>query len=256
MRIHALAVLSNHLHLLVSPDSPQQLAAFMGYVAGNLAREIGGRHGWQERFWGRRYTAVLVSSEEKAQIERLVYILGQGVKEGLVERPQHWPGVHCAKALLSGKPLQGTWIDRTALYKARRRLSNSTAADFAEDEQVTFTPVSCWAQLDSREYRTKIAELVARIVDDGRRARAGRPVLGRRAILAQDPHDKPLFSDRSPAPLVHAASKEVRVMLRTAYYAFVAGFREAAARLRAGDRLVVFPMGAFPPPLPAIVASG
>jgi hypothetical protein len=44
------------------------------------------------------------------------------------------------------------------------------------------------------------------VVDEGRRLRAGRGVLGKRAILAQDPHDKPLSSDRSPTPLVHAAS--------------------------------------------------
>jgi hypothetical protein len=86
--------------------------------------------------------------------------------------------------------------------------------------------------------------------------RFGRGVLGKRAILAQQPHDKPLHSDRSPAPLVHAATKAVRVMLRTAYYEFLAAFREAAMKLRRGDRLVRFPEGAFPPPLPCILRSG
>ena len=86
--------------------------------------------------------------------------------------------------------------------------------------------------------------------------RAGRGVLGKRAILAQHPHDKPLSSDRSPAPLVHAATKAVRIMLRGAYYDFVDAFREAATKLRRGDRLVRFPPGAFPPPLPCILDSG
>ena len=43
MRIHALVVLSNHAHALLTPESPQQLAAFMAFVAGNLAREAGMR---------------------------------------------------------------------------------------------------------------------------------------------------------------------------------------------------------------------
>ena len=88
MKIHALAVLSNHLQGLLTPDSPQQLAAFMNYVCGNLAREIGRLHDWREKFWARTYRAIVVSDEPDTQSERLAYILSQGVKEGLVERPQ------------------------------------------------------------------------------------------------------------------------------------------------------------------------
>jgi hypothetical protein len=46
-------------------------------------------------------------------------------------------------------------------------------------------------------------------VDEGRHHRAGRLVLGRRAILAQNPHDEPVTHDRSPAPAVHAATKAI-----------------------------------------------
>ena len=121
MRIHSLVFLSNHAHLLLSPESPQQLAAFMGYVDGNIAREIGRLHGWREKFWGRRYRSIVVSHEEEAQVARLAYLLGNGVKEGLVERPHHWPGVHCARALCAGTELYGTWFDRTAQYEAAAR---------------------------------------------------------------------------------------------------------------------------------------
>ncbi|HEV8632554.1 MAG TPA: transposase, partial [Thermoanaerobaculia bacterium] len=91
MRIHALAVLGNH-HALLSPDSPQQLAAFMDYLASNIAREIGKLYDWREKFWARRYRSILVSDEEEAQVGRLAYLLGNGVKEGLVAKPQDWPG--------------------------------------------------------------------------------------------------------------------------------------------------------------------
>jgi hypothetical protein len=39
-------------------------------------------------------------------------------------------------------------------------------------------------------------------------------------------------------------------MLRAAYVSFVAAFRIAAEKLRAGCRDVAFPRGCFPPPLP------
>ena len=54
------------------------------------------------------------------------------------------------------------------------------------------------------------------------------------------------------APLVHAASRKVRRALYEGYRAFVAAYREAADRLRAGDRAVVFPAGSFPPALPFV----
>jgi hypothetical protein len=51
---------------------------------------------------------------------------------------------------------------------------------------------------------------------------------------------------------VHAFSKLVRKTMYDAYAWFVACFREAAAKLRAGDRLVKFPEGSFPPGLPFV----
>jgi hypothetical protein len=57
-------------------------------------------------------------------------------------------------------------------------------------------------------------------------------------------------STHSPAPFVHAACRAVRLALLEAYRLFVAAYRAAAERLRAGDRFAVFPDGAFPPPLP------
>ena len=53
--------LSNHCHLLVRAANARQLARFMGFANGNLAKEAGRLHRWRERFWGRRYTAIVVS---------------------------------------------------------------------------------------------------------------------------------------------------------------------------------------------------
>lgn len=250
VEIHGLVVLSNHLHLLLSPRSPQQLAAFMNYVAGNIGREIGRLHDWREKFWSRRYRAILVSHEEEAQAGRLAYLLAHGTKEGLVERPHHWPGVHCARALCLGTELHGTWFDRTAQYEARRRGESRSPLDFGSPERVVFSPLPCWAGLEPEAYRQRIKELVRAAVEQGRRLHDGRKVLGRKAIVSQDPHAEPLTHDRSPAPAVHAATKAIRKTLRAAYLQFVTAYREAAQQLRLGDRLARFPDGAFPPPMP------
>jgi len=42
---------------------------------------------------------------------------------------------------------------------------------------------------------------------------------------------------------VPAASRKVRRELYEGYHAFIAAYREAAEKLRAGDRTVIFPAG-------------
>jgi hypothetical protein len=44
----------------------------------------------------------------------------------------------------------------------------------------------------------------------------------------------------------------VRRELRDAYFWFVAAYRDAAEKLRAGQRDALFPVGCFPPPLPFV----
>ena len=71
-------------------------------------------------------------------------------------------------------------------------------------------------------------------------------------ILRQHPFSQPAKTKKSPAPLVHAASKRIRTEVKIAYAWFARAFREAAENLRAGDRLVRFPRGCFPPGLPSV----
>jgi hypothetical protein len=97
------------------------LGAFAGYFASNLAREVARLTGWTDKIWARRYQAIVISNEEKAQAERLEHILSRGVKEDLVEKITDWPGLHCVHSLLSGQPTEGTWFNRTQAYEARNR---------------------------------------------------------------------------------------------------------------------------------------
>ncbi|HEX3530643.1 MAG TPA: hypothetical protein VH988_26570 [Thermoanaerobaculia bacterium] len=84
------------------------------------------------------------------------------------------------------------------------------------------------------------------------RSLQGEPLLGVEAILAKDPQHRPASIARSPAPLVHAATKVVRKAFYDAYAWFVSAFRQAAEKLRQGDRNASFPSGSFPPALPFV----
>lgn len=254
MPLQGCAFLSNHYHLLCSPTDPQHLASFMNFFNSKLAREVGRLHNWRGHVWDEPYHAIRVSEEPEAQIARLKYLLSQGCKEGFVITPGDWPGVQCARALLDDLPLRGTWFDRTKEYEARRRGLECRPRDFATAETVTLTTLPCWRHLPATARRDLIADLVLQVEQEAelqRRATGSEP-RGGAFVLRQHPHDRPLRSKRSPAPLVHAASAAVRRAFLEAYRTFVAAYCAASERLRLGDLSVAFPEGSFPPRLPFV----
>jgi REP element-mobilizing transposase RayT len=250
--IIAFAFAANHFHLLLRVESTRQLAQFMSHFNSNLAREAGRLVCWREKFWGRRYQAIPISEEEAAQVERLRYLLAHGCKEGLVERLRDWPGVSAVRALLEDEPLEGLWFDRTREHRARRRGIAFERLDFATPYRVHLEPLPCWAHLSEEEYRRRIAEVVDDIESQAalKRELLGLPARGSAAVRDQEPHAAPETLKKSPAPLFHAASRKIRRELYEGYRYFLAAFRDAAARLRAGEPEVVFPAGSFPPAAP------
>ena len=171
-----------------------------------------------------------------------------------MERVEQWPGVHCAKSLLSGEPAEGYWFDQTQEYAARRRGEKFDRMKYATREILVLSPLPCWKHLNDEVRRQLVVEMIADIEAEAalRRQRSGRQVLGASAVRGQHPFDRPARPKKSPAPLFHAVSKLARQELWAAYAWFVSQFREASAKLRSGDRLARFPAGSFPPALPFV----
>lgn len=249
IRVCGVAVLSNHLHLLLVAEHAEQVSSFMCYVGSKLAREVNRLTGWSGPVFHSRYSMIVVTQEEAAQVERFEYLLAQGCKENLVARLRDWPGVHSVGALLDGEPLIGHWFDHTEKHAARSRGEDLDPLRFAVPETLTLSPLPCWQHLSPEAYRSRVAELVAAIERKTatERARAGGKVLGPRAVMAMHPQHRPAKIAKSPAPLVHAASSAARGAFHEAYRRFVEAFREAAAPYRRQDLTAVFPAGCFPP---------
>ncbi|HEX6900168.1 MAG TPA: hypothetical protein VF789_10660 [Thermoanaerobaculia bacterium] len=119
---------------------------------------------------------------------------------------------------------------------------------------MTLLPLLCWEHLSKEEYRQRVERQVSSIKAEtaARRRRTGAEPLGPEAILAQHPHSRPKKMKRSPAPRFHAATKHRRWEMYKAYSLFVAAFRTAAEKLKAGDPAPPFPRGCFPPALPFV----
>ncbi|PYQ55818.1 MAG: hypothetical protein DMF53_27265 [Acidobacteria bacterium] len=141
----AYVCLSDHYHLLVRVDDADQLARFMELFNSKLAREVAKLTGWKDKIWSERYKPILVSTEEAAQVARLLYLLSNSCKENLVAEVGEWPGPHCAPALLTGQPLQGVWINRTQEYRAQQRGETPEPQSFEEPETLTLEPLGAEA---------------------------------------------------------------------------------------------------------------
>lgn len=254
VRVCAAIVMSNHMHWLLEVDDAKQLADFECYVLSKIAREVARETKWREKVWGRRYRSIEVYRSPEDQIARLRYILSHGVKENLVARCTDWPGIHSAEALETGKPIDGYWFDRTAEFHARRKGQAFGPYTHAKREHLSFDPLPCWKHLGEAERQKLVSAIVEDIEANGEVERAARGVvpLGAAAILRQKPTARPERMKRSPAPLIHAASRDVRLAYRDAYREFAAVYRVAAEKLAAGIRDVLFPEGSFPPHLPFV----
>lgn len=253
MTIYGVRFLSNHYHLLLRAEDAHQLAGFMRYLNGQLARKLNRHLGRTDALWGRRYACVLVSDEPAAQVERYLYLLRQGVKEGLVACPLEWPGVTDVRALLGREALSGMWVDETALGQARRRGVEVTIKDFSSEERVTLTVLAAWVGLSEESRKQHLEELVQLVRAEARRREeeTGRMPRGAEKLKASDkPRGKP--KSRGHLPLVHAASRAARKRYWWAYRAFEAAFRRAAEALKQGIAGIPFPPGSFPPRAPFV----
>ncbi len=247
-RVCAFVYLSNHCHLLLRVSDAAQMARFMRYVNSNIAREVGRLYSWRERVWGRPYTDVVVSHEPEAQVARLRYILEQGVKEGLVASPRHWPGAHSSDALAHGALLEGIWTDRTGQYRARLHGEPTEDSRFSTPERLELAPLPCWEELPEAKRQALVRRLIRSVCAHYEVERQGASVLGRQKILAQHPHDRPKWKRQSPAPRFHAVAPRVRAALEEGYRLFRLIHRQVTEDLRAGRSTLGYPAGSFPAP--------
>ena len=255
MQICAVAVLSNHLHLLLRPRDGAHLASFMCFLKTNLSKQVTRLQGWHGPVFGGRYRNTTISSTEIDQAAALKYVLSQGVKEGLVDRIGDWPGVHCGEALMDGIIMEGVWM------------GGPSEVENLEDpehrvEKIVLSPLPCYEDMSATMWRQWVRELVGEIDHEAEllRLESGRKSLGASAILSMDPHHCPNQVERSPKRRFQVSDPERRHEMLEIWRDLVRAYREASDRFRSGDAVAVirkglFPEGTFPPNLPFIPFS-
>jgi REP element-mobilizing transposase RayT len=187
VKLFGYVFMSNHFHLMLQ-GPPDDLPAFVGFIKREISRRLGESSGSPGPMWQRRYEATALPTSS-AQLKCLRYILGHGVKEGLVESPLDWPGIHCAHHLLKKRSRPAKWLNATkfgrALFQAKARGKKvPRMADFKESVEVRLEALPCWKDFGPKAIRNHLKSLVADLIKKAAETRAlrGSRVIGTKAI--------------------------------------------------------------------------
>lgn len=235
--VHAVIVMSNHIHMLVT-DCEGRCPEFLRRVHRHIAACMNARFGWTENFWSPDKTNLVVLEDASAVQRKLVYALVNPVAARLVEKVADWPGLHTADLPFGSSR---TFKRPTRFFRADGALPETATLKLVKPPALAdLSDEECTALL-KRAVEEKEAELRESI-----RA-AGKKFLGRKRCLRISRTDQP-SSDEEPNQLTPTFSATDRAQYKAALErrrAFLAEYRDAYRRWRAGDREVEFPPGTY-----------
>ena len=227
--------MSNHYHAVVF-DRHGTLPAFTQYFHRLLASSQNALRGRGENLWDNAQVSNVRLVDRADVLAKLVYVATNPVKDGLVEKVHHWPGVNGLAELLADREIVAT--RPTHYFRPDGPMPDTATLRLTVPRELGDA-----AQLRA-ELRTLVADVEQRLEEE--RRRAGRRVLGRRAVLQQDWRDAPTTPEprRGLRPRVAARNAWARAEALLRNQAFIDDYRRARAAWLAGIR-VDFPPGTY-----------
>ena len=227
--------MSNHHHTIVfDPDG--NLPAFTEHFHKLLAKSQNALRGRWENFWSSEQVCVVRLVEPADVMAKLVYVATNPVKDRLVDKVHHWPGVNGLAALLSGRTLVATRPHH--FFRPTGPMPESVALTLA------LPPALGDTQQRLAELRARVAEVEAAVAAD--RLRTGAGVLGRQAVRRQSWRACPTRHEprRNLRPRLAAGNQWARIEAILRNREFLAAYREARTGWLAG-LAIGFPRGTY-----------
>ena len=238
IQLHALCVLSNHMHDVAS-DPDGRVVELRRDLHGLLARAINAMHGDFESLWAREPTCRVTCVEPEDVLDKVAYTMANPVAACLVAHGHSWPGVRLA------------WPRKPRIIKRPPGFfrDGEDGGSWPETATLELHRPPGYEHLSDRE----LAELIDRATFEReeaarREARAaGKTFLGRRGVLAQPRTAYPTSGEKrfGLRPTVAARSHWARIEKLLANRAWLDAYETCKARHRAGELRIVFPYGTW-----------
>ena len=229
------AVLSNHHHIVLF-DRHGRVVEFAEHLHKFIAKAMNTLRGRWENFWSSEPLCLVRLVNPADVLDKLVYVATNPVKDRLVDRVHHWPGINGLSALLNQRSIRV------------RRPRHFFRASGPMPAEVTLDLVLPPELGDAEQIRGTLRERVVAMERalSAELARSGERVLGRKAILRQSWRGEPTSIEprRGLRPRVAARSRWSRVEALRRNSAFVIAYQEARALWCLGLP-AIFPFGTY-----------
>lgn len=234
LQLHAIAVLSNHWHVVVT-DVRGKKSEFFQFVHSMIGRSVNAFRGRFEAFWapGRPNMVRLVTREDI--LDKIVYVILNPVRADLVEKASDWPGL---------VTLPRHFVNTEFRTQRPGRFFNRRGP-LGEVTVFRLTKPPGFEHLTEEEF----AAALARRVEAGEKAlaeaRGKKRVLGAKSVISARYSSRP--KKRAPQferhPHIACRDPELRAAALEELQRFWSEHRTAVGRFSKGARNALFPAG-------------
>jgi REP element-mobilizing transposase RayT len=227
--------MANHHHTVIY-DRHGVVPAFTEHFHKMFAKSQNALRGRWENFWSSEQVCTVHLVDAADVMRKLVYTATNPVKDRLVERVHHWPGVNGLAALLGQRPLHATRPRH--FFRSQGRMPEAVTLRLEIPPELG-APASLLAEL-----RQQVAAAEAAVAAERKRTGAG--VMGRRAVLRQSWRDSPGSREprRTLRPQIAARSQWTRIEALQRNREFITAYRAARERWLFG-KPIAFPVGTY-----------
>jgi REP element-mobilizing transposase RayT len=223
LELYGFCFLSNHFHLFLS-DPRGELARFMCYFQGNVAKAVNKVLNRNGKFWSREYDDVIVDGEDEFW-DRYSYTMLNAVKSGLVATPAQWKGLSSYKYVIADKPVVATGINVSRYTDAKRHGRTANKKDFEETFSFELAVPPMLKNKSASERIKFIKELVVSGMAKYKKDRLYKPALGMDRVMRQNPFGRPRKSKRTARFKFMSFSKERRKELHASFLMFTSCYK-------------------------------
>jgi putative transposase len=228
---------SNHYHAVVI-DRRGVIPQFLERFHKLLAKHQNALRGRWENLWASEQTSLVELVGPEDVLAKVVYTLTNPVKDHLVEKAHHWPGAISLAATLRQKTLRA--------HRPHRFFRPD--GNMPEGVALRCVQAPGYEHLDSDQYRELLVHQIHQTEQAAaaERQTTGRRLLGRKAVLAQHPEDRPASRESRRTLNPHVAARDKLPRLKAIQR--LKEFREIYAARRDGwlaGEPVAFPAGTW-----------
>jgi hypothetical protein len=239
IEVHVVTVLSNHVHLVLT-DTRGNFPDYLERCHRILALATKCYRGWDGSVFNRSQTSMVELPTVTTIIEKMAYVIVNGVAAGAVYDFRDWPGV---RTIIDD-------IGRRAMHAVRPKWFFLALRWPDAVELPLVWPDAVLAEMTPDQARAALKEAVNRLEKQARAEVRGRgdtfmgPERVMRAPITTRGTASEPWGTRNPT-FATAGDREVHQAMVEKRRAFRASYRTAHVRFANGDRDVVFPYGTW-----------